>query len=207
MQFHRFGAPRLRSYVFDLDGVLCTGSPFTVSLEKVYGIDRLRWAPFFSGPFADCLVGRRDLKIELAPHLPEIGWREGVDSLLRFWFESEKGVCPDALACVRLLRKRGHRCYLGTNQERHRTAFIRKEMGMDSEFDGILSSSLIGWRKPAAEFYARARETIGEADILLVDDSAANVEGARAAGWKAWHYQGVADLANLVSLSAGYDPA
>ena len=68
-------------------------------------------------------------------------------------------------------------------------------------FRGITVSAEIGLMKPELAIYRHHEKTFGldPAATLFFDDSAANVEGARAAGWKAEQFTGAdkmrADLA------------
>ncbi len=57
--------------------------------------------------------------------------------------------------------------------------------------DGIVASCELGARKPDARVYHRllARHGVEPAEAAFIDDSAANVAGARAAGLHAVHFQ------------------
>jgi putative hydrolase of the HAD superfamily len=189
----------MKTFVFDADGVVCIGESFSLALEKQHRIPRERLAAFFSGPFPDCVLGRRDLKEEIAAHIGPWGWRRSVDELLTFWFQREHVVCPRVLACVRALRKKGHLCVLGTNQEKHRAAYLRQEMGLAGEFDRIFPSCELGAAKPSMEFFEGIREGLKPpaGDLCLVDDSERNVAGARAVGWSAIWYRGPSDISAI----------
>ncbi|HTB81792.1 MAG TPA: HAD-IA family hydrolase [Opitutaceae bacterium] len=189
----------MEAFVFDADGVICVGANFSMALNREYGISHGHLEDFFSGPFADCIVGRRDLKKALAPFLPTWGWRFSLDEFLRFWFRQEHVVCPEALACVRNLRKRGHLCVLATNQEKYRASYLRREMGLEDEFDRVFPSCEIGAAKPSAEFFLALELHLGKPahELCLVDDSERNVIGAEACGWRTIRYRGKADLKKL----------
>jgi putative hydrolase of the HAD superfamily len=193
----------LMTFAFDLDGVVCVGGSFTAALEREHGIPAERLRPFFSGEFRGCLLGRRDLKTELKPRLAEWGWHESVEAFLAFWFQTEHVICPEIMDCVRTLRSRGHHCVLATNQERYRVAYMRREMALEGEFDDLFVSCEIGVAKPAAEFFFAIQKRLGAAatDLLLIDDSEPNAEGARAAGWDAMHYRGRADVPQILRES------
>lgn len=68
---------------------------------------------------------------------------------------------------------------------------------------GVTVSGQIGLIKPELAIYERHARDFGlePRHTLFIDDSAANVEGARAAGWQALHFTGAerlrADLAAL----------
>lgn len=195
----------MKTFVFDADGVVCVGESFSAALEREYRISRERQVPFFTGPFVECVLGRRDLKEALVPWVAEWGWERSIDDLLTFWFQRENVVCGEVLTCVRALRRRGHRCVVGTNQERHRTAYLRGEMRLAEEFDHVFASSELGVRKPDEAFFAQVREQLrcAPSELCLIDDSAANVAGARTAGWNAIWYRGVQDIAAIEAEAAG----
>jgi putative hydrolase of the HAD superfamily len=189
----------VKTFVFDADGVLCVGERFDAALEKEHLIPRARLAPFFTGPFSECVLGRRDLKEALLPYVAEWGWRGSVEELLAFWFQCEHVVCTEVLACVRALRKKGHVCALGTNQERHRAAYMRREMRLAEEFDHVFVSCELGVAKPDGAFFRRVEERLQShaSEICLIDDSQRNVAGAQAAGWRALWYRDVTDLSAI----------
>lgn len=176
--------------------MLCVGERFDTALEQQHHIPRTRLAPFFAGAFSDCVLGRRDLKEAIQLHIAEWGWRGSVEELLAFWFQCEHVVCIPVLACVRALRKKGHVCALGTNQEQHRAAYMRREMGLADEFDHVFVSCELGAAKPDRAYFDRVRERLGcpANEVCLVDDSERNVIGANAAGWSAIWYRAVTDL-------------
>lgn len=189
----------MKTFVFDADGVICVGPSFTECLEREHQIPRARLAPFFAGPFPECIRGVRDLKEEMAECLPAWGWRGSVEELLAFWFQREHVLSPEALACVRRLRGKGHLCVLGTNQEKYRASYLAREMRLAEEFDHIFPSCELGAAKPSHEFFtgieARLRRPPGS--LCLIDDAERNVVGALAAGWSSIHYRSVADLAQI----------
>src|SRR5262249_19806912 len=63
--------------------------------------------------------------------------------------------------------------------------------------DGIICSWRLRAVKPDVEAFARFADTLGKTpdQLLLVDDSAANVEGARHVGWNAAVVASAGDLA------------
>lgn len=69
-----------------------------------------------------------------------------------------------------------------------------------SHFRTVFLSSSIGFRKPDAEAYDHVVEAIGvpASRILFFDDSAANIEGARARGLHAVHVTSTDDVARAL---------
>ena len=83
----------------------------------------------------------------------------------------------------------------------HVTHFSKAYSGVLSHFREILLSSSIGLRKPDAEAYDHVIKAIGvpASRILFFDDSAANIEGARARGLCAVHVTSTDDVARALT--------
>lgn len=142
----------IKAVLFDVDGVLSAHEPFRERLARDHGIAAEITLPFFRGPFRDCLVGKSDLKEQLLPYLKQWGWQQTVDDFLSYWFISEHRPNLPLLQVAQQLRQHGIPCYLATNQERYRTAYILHEMGFATQFDGVFSSAYIGYMKRRLSF-------------------------------------------------------
>jgi putative hydrolase of the HAD superfamily len=70
-----------------------------------------------------------------------------VQEFLEYWFKVENKVDARLLREVDQLRTAGIRSFLATNQERYRTEYISREMGLSDHFDGIFSSAFVGYLK------------------------------------------------------------
>jgi len=197
-------SPAIRALLFDGDGVLLVGGPFTRALEREHGIAAAALQGFFRKEFAACLEGSAPIEAAIAPYLAACGWSGGVEAFLRFWFETENAVDTDLLRLIDHARSIGTRCYLASNQERRRAAYIAEQMALARRFDGLFFSCDLGVRKPAAAFFdavAEALAPVPREAILLWDDAVANVEAARAAGLQAELYT---TFANCMRAMAGY---
>jgi putative hydrolase of the HAD superfamily len=99
------------------------------------------------------------------------------------------------MAVVRDLKEAGYGVHLATNQAAARAVHMRSVLGYDDLFDVSLYSCELGVVKPDPAFFREAARRIGARPeaILFVDDSARNVDGARAAGLVAEHWDLGAD--------------
>jgi putative hydrolase of the HAD superfamily len=97
---------------------------------------------------------------------------------------------PGALDFLGALRKRGKRVLLTTNAHPISLAIKDGQTGLARHFDELVSSHEFGVPKESAEFWARLElsHRVDPASTLFVDDSAAVVLAARAAGVR-WIYQ------------------
>ncbi|HEY0737733.1 MAG TPA: HAD-IA family hydrolase [Herpetosiphonaceae bacterium] len=191
----------LKAVIFDADGVLLTSGFFSEELERSYGLPTSATLPFFTGALEACLVGRADLKQTLAPFLVQWSWPGSDEDFIERWFSHGASVDPRLVETIAGLRQRGLRCYLATNQESYRIAYMREKMGFDQIFDGIFYSGGLGCKKTDARFYhevMRATELTG-AEILFWDDTFDNIVAARAQGWNAEHYRSFEEFAPILA--------
>lgn len=93
---------------------------------------------------------------------------------------------PDTVALLHRLADAGHELYYLSNMPRPYVPTLLRQ-GFFKRFRGGLWSGHVGLSKPQDEIYALAEQRFGAApeELLFLDDSPANVEAARARGWRA----------------------
>lgn len=199
----------IRHILFDADGVLQYHPGWHAAMEPYLGE---RTEEFLRKTWKDevpTLAGQGDYMPLLAAALAAYGVRVPAGDVYRdVWHRVE--LVGETFALVRALRETGYGVHLGTNQERHRSAYMREELGYDEFFDVSCYSCDLGVAKPDPAFFAEAARRIGTAprSILFVDDSSPNVEGARAAGFEAeqWSYEQGTDALLLLLAAHGVVP-
>ena len=187
----------IKALLFDVDGVLANGDSWGKHLARDYGITQEMLSPFFKEKFYACLVGNADLKEELAEYLHRWGWQKSADDFLHYWFTHEHTIDEPLVTAVQQLRQQSIPCYLATNQEKYRTAYILEHMGFASTFDGIFSSAHIGYAKPDPAFFAyilNQLKDIKAHEMLFWDDSPTHIAAAQQAGLQAEIYTDFADF-------------
>lgn len=197
--------------MMDVDGVLVSGRPtdgrhLFAELEADLGLSPDRLRETFFTPFWEAIVtGREGLTERLAPVLAAIAPKVSAERLIAYWFENDSRVDENVLSVVKRYRERGLPVFLATNQEHMRAGYLMQQVGLGAHVDGIIYSAALGHRKPSAEFFKRAAAIADAApeDIVLVDDTLANVEAARQAGWSAVHWTGDGQLADELSPYLG----
>lgn len=194
--------PRTHVLLLDVDGVLVTPPEY-------YGARLLREAPeatraFFAGPFQLASTGRADLLDHVPAFLAQLGREQTPEAFVREWLDSENHPAHALWDAVRELRALGWRAWLATNQESHRTRHLLDVVGLRDLVDGEFASCTVGHRKPSPEYYAEVarRLDVTPDRIVFWDDTQANVEAARSAGWQAHAYRDVTQFRDAMGLPA-----
>lgn len=187
----------------DVDGVVVRAARrWDADLKVDIGVDPadLQRA-FFAPHWKDIALGRADLYECLRPALAEIAPGLSAEALTDYWFRSDSGLDQALLADLAQLRAAGQRMHLATVQEHHRARYLWNTLDLKARFDALHYSADIGAAKPDAAFFeaVTARTAAPAASHLLIDDSAANVAGARAAGWRARHWTGEKTLTEVLA--------
>jgi putative hydrolase of the HAD superfamily len=194
---------KLKAVIFDADGMVITNTTrFSDRFSQEFGVNYADMLPFFEGEFKQCLIGKADLKVVIQPYLAKWNWNKSAEELLEYWFASEHSIDKQVTDFVQQLRKQEIACYLGTNQEKYRTEYMKTEMGFSEVFNGIFSSADIGHKKPHAEFFEyifKKLSPIEKEEVWFWDDTKENVEGAKKFGFNAELYTDFSSFKNKMN--------
>ncbi len=187
----RVGAAGRAAVVFDVGGVLIDWNPRHLYRRLFDGDERAMeaflarvctpaWnlAQDAGRPFADGVA-------ELVARFPAEA--ELIAAYDARWEEMVAGAIEGTVAILQALAARGVPLYALTNFSTEKFALCRARFAFLDAFAGIVVSGAIGVVKPDRAIYDHLVGVFGldRGRCLFVDDSAANVEGARAAGLEA----------------------
>ena len=129
----------------------------------------------------------------IAPHL-------SADVLVAYWFEKDFHPDECLMADLAGVRAGGVPVHLATVQEHERANYLWRTKRWSERFDAIHYAADLGWAKPAPEFFRaiEARTGLAPCEIAFIDDKPANVEAARACGWRAEAWTGRQSLRELM---------
>jgi putative hydrolase of the HAD superfamily len=196
--------------VLDIDGVVSlaqagSAAPWYATLEQDWGLshdDELAPEFFLAPAFMEVLRGRLDLYVALNEYLQTKGLSARLEEFVAYWFEKDAVIDLAVLAQADAWRARtGGRVFAATNQEHHRIAYLKEQVGLGAHFDEVIYSAALGVCKPDRVFFTNAQARMGVTaaqSILFVDDRTVNVDGARMAGWRAMLYRGPESLAQAL---------
>ena len=178
--------------VFDIGGVLLDWQPSRVYAELIPDPDELAWflANVCTTEWNLSLDAGRDFEeacTTLAAEHPDQAER------IHAWKRQDEmiaGELAEVVALVDRLAERGVPRYLLTNMPADVFAARVERYPVLQRFHGAVVSGEEGVLKPSAEIFHLVRDRFGldPAATLFVDDSAVNVEGARAVGFRAHRF-------------------
>lgn len=191
----------------DVDGVVVRASvgEWAANMEADLGFSRQTFQQhFFTPHWNDVVLGRARLHERLGPVLAEHAPHLTSQQLAAYWFERDAEVDETLLADLAVLRATGVQLHLATIQEHERAAYLWNTLGLREHFDAMHYAADIGWKKTDPEFYAvvEARTGLSGSDLFLLDDTASNVESARAAGWGGALWDGTARLSEVLTATS-----
>ena len=186
----------IRAVIVDVDGVLvdgrpADGQPWSSALQADLGLDPAALhREFFQQHWAHIVHGRAPLAECLAPVLATLAPHITVDRFLDYWFTQDSRVNEPLQRELLALRTRGVAVYLATNQEHRRAAYLMQTLGLAACCDGMVYSAQCGVSKPAPAFFHHMVAVTGlqPRELLLLDDTLANIEAAAALGWHTLHW-------------------
>ena len=197
----------MKVLMVDVDGVIITPRPggWAADLERDLGLSgAVLQDSFFRPHWNDIVLGRAGLHERLgavlaehAPHLTSL-------QLAAYWFERDAQLNEPLLAELAALRATGVQLHLATVQEHERAAHLWDTMRLRDRFEAMHYAADLGCKKSDPAFYraVEARTGFAPADIALLDDTAGNIEVARAAGWRGLHWTGEQTLAEILARQA-----
>jgi epoxide hydrolase-like predicted phosphatase len=207
--------PELRALVVDFGGVLTTSlrDSFVAFVEKedVDGahLHEVLFADYGAGTLVHGIetgaVTMEEFERELAARIrTSTGSAIAAEGLVKRMFAGSRAD-GRMIEAVRRARAAGLKTGLLSNSWGNRESYEFEHF--DTLFDAVVISGEVGLRKPDPEIYAlAARELdVAPAACVFVDDIAANVRGAAAAGMVGVHHTETATTLHELTVLLGVD--
>lgn len=193
----------LKALMVDVDGVLIRPRPggWAAEMEADLGLSSQALQEHFFRPhWNDVVLGRAGLHERLGPVLAAHAPHLTSQALAAYWFEKDAQLDEALLAELAHLRASGVQLHLATIQEHERAAWLWNALGFRDRFDAMHYAADMGCKKSDPAFYrmVEARTGFKPHELALLDDTAANVETARAAGWGGFVWDGSRRLADVL---------
>lgn len=184
-------APPLEAVVFDLGGVLIDWNPRHL-FRKVFDGDEEAMEHFLARVCSPAWNDRQDRGRPFAEAIAELvaehpAFEAPIRAYRTRWIEMLAGPIPGSVEILAALRARGMPIYALSNWSAETYPEAREHYPFLSWFRGILLSGEVGVAKPDPAIYELlcARHGLRPEASFFVDDSAGNVDAARALGFRA----------------------
>lgn len=162
--------------LLDLDGVLRRFPPLPAEIAEI--------------AFEPSLLRRA-----VTGEITDEQWRQEVG---QGWAAATGEVITEALALVRAARKQ---CFVALlSNATTRLEADLAELELDVEFDAVFNSARLGVAKPDPAIFRRVLAELGHETAVFCDDTAENVEAARAAGLDGVHVPDTAALRTALAV-------
>ena len=190
----------IQAVLFDYGGVIGRlDHEETGRLEQKYGLPSggLFSALYEIPQWREISLGRGSekewLKAVLA-RLYELAGRP-IPGIRQEWPKIWRGLNEDVVSLARRLRSR-YKVGLLSNATKDLEEMLLEHHGIVDLFDVVINSARVGLAKPDVRIFHLAAERLGvpASACVFTDDLAHNVEGARAAGMRAFQFQDAAHL-------------
>ena len=177
----------VRTVCLDMDGTV-----LDLRFDNLFWLDALprRWGERHGVPAEQAIAelhARFDAKRGTLEWYCIDHWSEELDfdiAALKAEMHAHIRYLPGAIEFIESVRARGKRLLLTTNAHPISLGVKNRATALERHFDELVSSHEFGVPKEASEFWRRLARShaVDPADTLFVDDSAAVLEAARAAG-------------------------
>ncbi len=185
--------------VFDVGNVLIRWDPFRVYREMIPDEAKRHW--FLQNVCTAAWNLEQDrgrsweegVALLVASH-PE--WEAQIRAYDERWHEAVPGLIEDSVAVLEDLKARGDKVYAITNFSREKWAECLIRFPFLQSFDGVVVSAHERVIKPDPAIYRILfeRYDLAPQDCIFIDDSAKNIETARAVGMQGIHFVEPIDL-------------
>lgn len=177
----------IQAVIYDTDGMIINREKyFSERFSEDYNIPNEKITPFFKNEFQKCMIGQADLKQEITKYLKNWQCDKSVDDLLKYWFKYESNVNQQMINSIKSIKEKGIGCYLATNNEKHRTKYLTKDLGLEKLFDNIFSSAHLACLKSEVKFWKlvnRHIKTHSKKEVLVWDNEEKNINAANIFGF------------------------
>jgi putative hydrolase of the HAD superfamily len=194
-----------KALMVDVDGVIVIrpdGRRWDADMEADLGVKVADMQEkFFAARFHDIVRGRADLEPHLAEALADFAPHVSARQMMDYWFAKDSRLDHQLLEDLAGYRAQGVVLHLATIQEHRRADYLWTTLNLRERFDGLHHSARYQVAKPELAYFRAVEAQVGFSgpDLVLIDDGMNNVEGARAAGWRAAHWTGQERLADVLA--------
>lgn len=188
-------APKPEVILFDLGGVLADlGSPATGMGLAID--DAAFWKIWIGSPTARALENGQLEEWQFLQRFPgELGLTDGPREFLERFWRWRLTLYPEILPLLRSLKPRAKLALLSNTNSLH-WHMVTQQAPLPDLLDAVFLSFELGLSKPDAGIFQEvtAKLDLPPGKVFFLDDSALNVEAARAVGLRSAQVSGVAEM-------------
>lgn len=197
----------MKVIIFDVDGVIINSKDeagnhlWKKNIQRDLGLSPEQMRQIYADDWTSVIKGHRDVQSHFKAVFDRLNIALSADIFVDYWLGHDTNINTEILPVLTSIKD--HKLYIGTNQEKSRTAVLEKKFG--AYFDGVFSSYQIGAIKPEVAFYNYIESSLNvqPQDIAFIDDSLSHVQAAQRCGWTGHHYQNIDGLKDFLNCCKG----
>jgi len=198
----------IRLILFDLGGVLVPLAPKYREdcFAREFGINQDRFQSFLKSTVPEQFnTGKLDAVDFYREAQQYFGMNFRKSVFKGCWMKLIADFYPENLILAGSLRDSGFRVGILSNTDPWHWEYIRSLAPAFTDFDPVFTSFELGMQKPDSGIFSAIcdDQQLHPAEILLIDDSAVNLEAARNSGWQVHHLVDSRKLGVLTSHLTG----
>jgi putative hydrolase of the HAD superfamily len=186
----------MAKFIFDFDGVLVQSRLpdktflWQQTIDSDLGLSKTVRDQIFKQPeWNEIICGQTDFRNKLTNLFSNSN--VSADDFIQYWLEKDLNWYMPVLDLAAELKSAGHTLYIGTNQDRIRSEYIRAQPEIGNIFTAVFPSCDLGISKPNPEFYSKIVERVSKNDFnsfIVIDDDHRNIEAAKKSGLKGIYF-------------------
>jgi HAD superfamily hydrolase (TIGR01509 family) len=196
----------LQAIIFDLNGVFIKSRYLSERIEEKYGVPDEKFVAVLKEVMEVARKpGTKDSFSLWEPHLTKLGINLTSEEFFNFWFSGEQ-VISEFIDFARSLKHKGVNIFILSNNFRERTKYYRENFPeIFMNVDKAYFSWETGFVKPDPKAYVNVinDNSLEPSATLYFDDSTKNIEVARNLGIKAYMFEGLERVKDIVSREMG----
>lgn len=201
----------IKIILFDIDGVLIRVPYYFPSKLQEQGyvgaLDILNQY-YRSNDQQLCKSGKLNPINCIEPYLKKIGWKKETEVYFFEQYEFEKSFLDyDLLNQITNIRLNGIKCFLASDQDRHRTHFLLNDLNLNEYFDGHYISCNLGYCKNHQKYWKYVIQDLRNQfqnhipeNIFFIDDNKDNLLSASKIGIKTYLIKDQNSIIDFIAL-------
>ncbi|MDP3883121.1 MAG: HAD-IA family hydrolase [Candidatus Staskawiczbacteria bacterium] len=190
----------IKAVIFDLNGVIVKSSALSARFQEKFGVSEDKFYPALKEIMAKIRKPYAgDSFVYFEPYFKNWGVNLTKEEFFDFWFSAEKEV-PEMIELVKEIKQKGIKLFVLSNNFMERASYYEENFYSFKIFDKIYYSWQTGFVKPDLKAYKHllSENNLKLDECVYFDDSRENIEAAKSLGIKAFLFENIDSIREII---------